>query len=454
MFLNGKIEEYRIGELKFYESHINGPLIVEKEEEPIIPASDNLYFNTLSEPIYIDKKRETNHFFIVGAPGSGKTQFIFPFLEQVRKRKDKVFLYDIKGDFTQSISSIPGTEMILLAPWDKRGSAWLIGEDIFNPQLAREFASRMIPEGEEPLYSNSARLILAGVIYYLQKTKGTDWGISDLVNNITKPREKLYLLLKDFAPESAEMIREPTKLTQNILTNLLSSISKLIDLAEAWQGVEKTFSISKLIHRKEPFTFIMQGSGIYKDLANSLITSILISASAEIETLNDDFNRRIWFFLDEFPQLGELEGFTPLLEIGRSKGVCVVLAIQNINQLKAIYGEQVANSIQSMCNTHIYGRVSIGESANNISSALGTKEVFRNLPIMNQAKIVQGYSSSKDIVPAVSEFYLSKELGPFEYGIKMLISGIGQNYIEVNIPYTKIEKKRERNVYHKWAKRN
>lgn len=67
--------------------------------------------------------------------------------------------------------------------------------------------------------------------------------------------------------------------------------------------------------------------------------------------------------------------------------------------------------------------------------------------------MVNGYSSLKERVPSVPEFYLSKELGPFEYGIKVLLSGVGKNYIEIDIPYTNIEKRRERNVYHKWAKR-
>ena len=42
-------------------------------------------------------------------------------------------------------------------------------------------------------------------------------------------------------------------------------------------------------------------------------------SASYIKMLQKSNNRRIWFLLDEFPQLGKLEGFLPLLEMGRSK---------------------------------------------------------------------------------------------------------------------------------------
>jgi len=444
-------EMVKFDNLSFKEVTIKGPVISEK----VIESSPYLQYdygkikinNTLSDDIYIPYNMETNHFFIAGAPGSGKTQFLFPFLEQVRKRKDKVFLYDLKGDFTQSISVVEGSQIILLAPWDKRGFAWRIGEDIYNPQLAREFALRIIHDTEEPIYATSARMILAGIIIYLQKELGTRWGINDLISTLLQEREGLYNILKDYAPEAAEIIREPTKLTQNVLTNLFSSISLLLDLAEFWKNAKHSFSVKDLINRETPFTFVMQGHGLYKSMSNALISSVVMAASAEIEMLTDSKERRLWFFLDELPQLGELSGLTTLLEIGRSKGACVVLATQNLNQLINIYGEDTAYSIQAMCNTHIYCRVSVGKTANSISENLGVREVIRQSPLTNSLGFAQGYSYVKEYSPSVPSFFLSNELGAKEDGINILLVGVDQNYIKCKIPYFLIKKIRKRVVF-------
>lgn len=400
----------------------------------------------------LPKSYETSHFFISGAPGSGKTQLILPWMQFVRKRGDKTIIYDNKGDFTEKLQSLNGDKLIIVAPWDERGSRWDIGRDLFNAQLIREFANKLIPESEEIIYSRTARMIVSGCGIYLMNKNGRNWDLNQLINVITKPREELYKILNEHAPEAAELIREPTKLSQNILTNVMSGVEPLVDIAKTWAETERSFSIVDLINEDKQFTLVLQGSGIYKKMANGINRTLIATAASIIETLNDSTERRIWFFLDEFPQLGFIEGFTPLLEIGRSKGVCCVIAVQNFNQLDEIYGISTSKSIRSMCKLHIYARISVGESAIDISNSF-SNTVWKKTDItVNDQGEVNSVNQIEVSKPTVDISYLTGYLGTKNKYIDMIMTGFDDYIFNIKLPYTRMPTIREKNVFSDWAK--
>src|SRR6202521_5683191 len=47
-----------------------------------------------------------------------------------------------------------------------------------------------------------------------------------------------------------------------------------------------------------------------------------------VATLSESPERRVWLFLDEFPQLPPIKQFPTFLELGRSKGIAVVIGAQ------------------------------------------------------------------------------------------------------------------------------
>jgi Type IV secretion-system coupling protein DNA-binding domain len=47
-----------------------------------------------------------------------------------------------------------------------------------------------------------------------------------------------------------------------------------------------------------------------------------------VPTLSESRERRVWLFLDEFPQLPPIKQFPTFLELGRSKGIAVVIGAQ------------------------------------------------------------------------------------------------------------------------------
>jgi type IV secretory pathway TraG/TraD family ATPase VirD4 len=56
-------------------------------------------------------------------------------------------------------------------------------------------------------------------------------------------------------------------------------------------------------------------------------------------------------FLNEFPQLPPIKQFPTFLELGRSKGVAVVIGAQDTAQIRAVYGQDQAKSWFGMAGT-------------------------------------------------------------------------------------------------------
>ncbi len=66
-----------------------------------------------------------------------------------------------------------------------------------------------------------------------------------------------------------------------------------------------------------------------------------------------------------------LDGLSRLLTKGRSKGACVVLGFQDIEGMREVYGEKVANEIIGQCNSKALLRLSSPETAQWASDLSG-----------------------------------------------------------------------------------
>ena len=162
--------------------------------------------------------------------------------------------------------------------------------------------------------------------------------------------------------------------------------------------------------------------------------------------LPDSKTRKIWFFLDEFPQIGRLDDIKRLVEFGRSKGVRVVIGTQDIAQIESLYSREDATALQAMLATKIICGVSGGVTADAISKSLGVQTVERpNVSINYNA---QGRSTStsfqKETMPLVPVSVLTSGLGKDKSGIYALVDIRNtQTIYKIKWPfvdYKKIEK--------------
>lgn len=389
--------------------------------------------------------RENRHFLILGSIGSGKTVVIIPLVQAAMARDDKLVIYDNKGDFTRWLP-----QGVLFAPWDTRSSAWDIGKDCINKQDAIELASRLIPEGQDPLWHTAARQILVAIILRLRRYQGGSWGWKELYQQACLPRDELLAIIESELPEARHVVAAPEKTSQSILVNFGAHMTLLADLAAAWGDMpfNKRFSFREWLdddHSKQR-VLVLQGSGQYAQLAKGYIQAIVSLMAGHINSpaFPESTMRRVWFILDEFPQLGKMEQVAPLLEIGRSKGIRVVLGAQDLEQIKALYGDHAARSWMSMIGTQVILRINPGETANFLSKdVIGYRTIDRTLIEDGKQRTL------RENVLVVEPSELESELGKDGKGVTGLVLGYGDVF-QLHWPFTDVKSRRAPTVPSAW----
>lgn len=401
----------------------------------------------------ISRGRETRHFLLIGSSGSGKTQIIIPLIRAAMLRNDRVIIYDNKGDYIQWLP-----KPILIAPCDARGSAWDIARDCRNAQDARELATQVIPPGHEPMWHQAARQLLTAIIMKLQDEMNVGWGWQELFNLVNSDEKTLLSIVEKYVPEAIHTVTAPGKTTQSILINFGAHMSLIADLAKAWGSLpaNRRFSIVEWLRNAKTANriVVLQGNGHYAELTKAYIQGMLSMATGFINSpeFPDSNGRRIWFFLDEFPQLGDLRQAIPLLEIGRSKGIRVVLSMQDVNQIKEIYGEHVAATWMSLVGTKIITQMQAGPTANMVAKEIiGYRKIDR-VVIHNGKR----QAPIREDVLVMEPSELESELGPDARGNAALVIGMGDAYL-LHWPLSRTEDKdkiRKSFVPAKWLKSN
>jgi type IV secretory pathway TraG/TraD family ATPase VirD4 len=118
-------------------------------------------------------------------------------------------------------------------------------------------------------------------------------------------------------------------------------------LADAWSDPSaRRFSIRTWLHHPAPYRpLILQHDPGYRELSRIWIASMLglLASAVGSPSLPESRERRVWLFLDEFPQLPPIKQFPTFLELGRSKGVAVVIGAQDTAQIRAVNGQTRQN---------------------------------------------------------------------------------------------------------------
>lgn len=385
--------------------------------------------------------RENRHMLIWGSVGSGKTQIMLNLISSIQARGDKMLILDTKGDMTAGLEA-PFT---LLAPQDARSKVWNVAADCRTKQDARELAAKLIPEGADRIWSDAARTVLTACLCHVQANQPGNWTWHYLRQAVTSDLAALREIATKHYPEALHILSEEGgRTTQSVLTTLQSHMHAISALADAWGATDAPqFSVTGWIESKEQEPpVILQYDGKYPDLSNAWISSLIATISGIISSpaFAEDRHRRIWLFLDEFPQLNPLEHFSTLLDTGRSKGICVVLGMQDVAQLKDTYGQHKADAWLGMIGTHIITRMNLGRSAEVACHYIGKQDVETQHRTRSTSASGTSYASTiridtKDVV-TVSD--LAGNLGPQRKGVRAIILGPGSDVYEIDFPYVSL----------------
>jgi len=349
--------------------------------------------------------QETRHLFAVGGTGAGKTTAIRPLIDAARRRMDKCLIYDNKNDFYRALPD--SDDLILIAPWDRRGWRWDVARDVRTRADAAALAEALIPDsGSDPFWASASRAVAVALIHRLQKERPERWRFRDLADLVSRGFEEVRASVADYYPEAILLLdggagaeeegaAAANKTAQSILANLVAGLTQVFQLIDAWDRCEVGGAISIRDWLSDdytgPRTIVISGNEALAPLRRAVAQSIIgvIRRTVSSPEMPDSSDRRIWLFLDEFPQLGRLDSFGQFLEIGRSKGIRVVLGLQSLAQIRAVYSEDELQVWSSIIGSWLIGRTGGREDDGPrwLAGLIGDREVLRWLPSTSRARV-------------------------------------------------------------------
>ena len=419
----------------------------------------------LHPKIRLSEHQECRHILIVGGAGSGKTTILNPVIRQIINRKDRVLIFDFKGDFT---SSLPGP-LTLLAPADARSARWVVGRDIGTRLEAEALAETLIPlpaGSGDAIWARGARGLLIGLIAHLQTTKPNAWDFADLAQIASRTLTDYKLLCeiveREHPPARAFLMGRDSKTTASFLAELSGALSHVINLGVASAAANPkagTWSVRGWLRdsSKFPRAVVLGYRPSSKELSQAFLASIIEQVVRQVASMSDckPDARRLWLVLDEVPQCGRIPSISDALVTLRSKGVRVVLGLQSIAQIEQVYDRHTATIWASSTATKILCALQSPQDQRWAADLLGEREVER---FVGQTQTSGGAgSASRSLAwqkvrePVMMPAQFGHDLGVNKKGPRALLLAGGQAAM-LNWPFASVPRLRKDRIDAPWVR--
>lgn len=397
------------------------------------------------DDIYLSKDNEVRSILVVGNQGGGKTVFINSTLQECFRLGYKCMIFDpVKSDFSGWVP-MPGGVLMLISTTDSRSCHWFLGMDIITISDAEAFSEGLIEGGgDNPMWSNSARMVLTSILIKLQKDLGENWSWQELAELAYLPLTELKEIAENYYPPALAAVADAeSKTSQSVMINLHAYLSPIFRLAQTWGRIKgKRLSLTKWLnndhtkHRNIIIQMDQRDKGLGAAVGR-MIVNLMTSRIASLE-FTASKTRRVLFSLDEIPQFNRLEGIDKLMSIGRSKGIFTIFGFQSIDQIRQIYPQHEDQKWMALFGLRVFPQVMGSDSQSWVCSEIGDREVqFRSSNSSSagdgNANVSQGWSAPTTIpVMLPSELEL---LGKRKDGIETLFLGLGANALILKIPF-------------------
>ncbi|MEN8236952.1 MAG: type IV conjugative transfer system coupling protein TraD [Pseudomonadota bacterium] len=330
--------------------------------------------------LYLDglpliKGAETSHFVAAGTTGSGKSNLFHTLLPQIRTRGDRAIIVDLTGDFISRYYDCCSD--FLLNPFDMRHQNWSPWQECQAEPHYVALAHAMIPEKgqtQDPFWENASRIVLATALRKFAEEK-------------TPSTQELYRLLVE-APmteyqkffEGTEAVsltdKQADKTAASIRSNLSTQLVGLKYLSAQEDTPGDPFSIRNWVRHGDPgsWLFLSAFPGQRQSL-QGLMTAWMDTAISALMTLEPNYDRRLWFVMDELPALNRLPSLEMMLAESRKYGGCVLAGFQSMPQLTTVYGASIAQTLLGLFNTQAFFCSTNPDTTSWISKVLGEAEI-------------------------------------------------------------------------------
>jgi len=403
--------------------HIRGARLIAgkdaiKELAKAVPLGQEDYIHP---SIKVSPRAWGNGLICLGSPGSGKSTILQPFILKAMARDEMFMTLDVKREQIQML----GPKAFYLAPWLKGKHSLVIdiGQDITTEEQAQAFADNFIrvdaTDAHGAVWKKSANSVFAALVKKLVKDKPLNWGWKDLAEQLELGIDEWRDILQEMSPAQAKILEGSENTSTSVAFSVATDLRQVGAIAKMFTEVEKfggtKFSIRQwmtdptypvrqivLCHTKEQSV-----------AAETLIPFVIDYCGTMISGLPNGIKEPRWFFLDELAQLAPVGSLAQFYEVGRSRRITLVLALQDFAQLEKTYRKD-AEILMSNASTKIICKTTPSRAQERLAQGFGTREVaYRGLSTSSSG---QGTSHSASLqektLPLILPSQLSSDLGP------------------------------------------
>ena len=310
----------------------------------------------------------SKHTCILGSSGTGKTNLILQLVKQIKEKmsnEDVMIIYDSKGDFYKEFKT--DTDLVLGVSKEQynQSERWNLFKEvladgfdeknyILNVQeLCRSFFKERIKNSTNSFFPTAASQLLECLLIAF---------IRDNINDLKLMNERFFnnylnkilfsLSIDDIIENlsyhsdlkfACTYIQNGSAQSQGVISELYSVLRELLVGVFAEKGA---FSTREFIRNKGGRTLFIEYD---LSIGNVLepIYGLLFDLAIKEALSRSHAKGNVYFIADEFSLLPALEHIQDVLNFGRSLGVKFFAGVQNIDQIKKVYGEETSNYIIS-----------------------------------------------------------------------------------------------------------
>ena len=309
----------------------------------------------------LTEKQLSQHLMSLGSIGSGKTNTFDLILQSIIPQltpKDVMIIFDAKGDFFKKFYK-PG-DIVISNDSTATGSSgpdyWNIINELDDDRYLNEniieianalFANR-IKRSNDTFFPQAARDIVTAVLFHFVKNKSKIHSnnriLSDCFNSSSL--EWFSALLASYNQFSAMKSYIPADAPGQAL-GVLAEIQQTTRQVFVGNFAKAgTLSVRNLVRNKGgKKIFIEYDIGVGSMLTP--IYSLLFDLAIKEALCRDKSDGNVFFVVDEFKLLPNLQHIDDAVNFGRSLGLKFMIGIQNTDQIINIYNENMAKNIFS-----------------------------------------------------------------------------------------------------------
>lgn len=328
----------------------------------------------------------SRHILLLGGIGTGKSNAFNYLINHCLSNlttEDVVIIFDTKGDYYREFYQ----ENDIVISNDERacGSSGLNYWNIFNEiaidsrieenilEMSKSLFTEKLEKTTQPFFPNAAKDLLSALLLHIvrsdeYKSYRNNEALRNVLNSFSvSTMKKILSSHPDLKAMVSYISDEKSGQTLGVVAELQQAVREIFVGNFKKRG---SLSMRQLIRSKGgKVIFIEYDLGIGAMLTP--VYRLLIDLAIKEALCRTENEGNVYFFIDEFRLLPHLDHIDDGVNFGRSLGAKFALGMQNITQIQAAYGSELAFSILSGFGTTMSFRVNDAESREFIKRLYG-----------------------------------------------------------------------------------